>query len=242
MAIEKRRPTPTAATTFAPAVSRALAALEQTFGGRDGLITLLACAPHDDRLDYVLNLLADPLAADRPLADCCALGNVSPGELLQHLKAGSVLYTQALSARHLPAHVPQAVEDVLTIAHVHEGVCDACLGVGTIMIVPSRRRRSKSRADDAVEDGPRTESCRDCAGTGVKTYPADPDARAIALELAGLLKAASPLALSFVSQQVVDLGPGGGRIERFQQAVAAALDVESASPSEDPLAADAPSS
>lgn len=188
---------PTATTSLAVPVVESFAQIEADYGSRDQLITILAFAPRDDHLDYILNLVADLDLQDTSLADTCARGGVRPSELLHYLRAGNVLYAQARASRHLPAHLDQTVEHTLVQSHRHEDVCDVCQG------------------------RPADPPCTACQGTGVKTYPADPVARKLALELGGLLSSKSPFAINIGVQQLVEQGPGEGRLERVQAAIAA---------------------
>ena len=188
---------PTAATALAAPLVASFAQIEADYGSRDHLLTILFFAPRDDRLDYVLNVIADLDLQSLALADVCARGGIRPSELLHYLRAGNVLYAQARASRHLPLHVDQTVEHTLRASHDHEDVCDACHGQ------------------------PATPICADCHGTGRKHYRADPVARKLALELAGLLSTKSPLAINIGVQQLVQQGPGEGRLEAVQAAIAA---------------------
>lgn len=169
---ESLRPLPSAALTFSPAVVERLNGIEKEFGGRDHIIGVLACAPRNPEVDFLLNLVSDA-PAGAPLADLCVAANVHPSELLQHLAAGNQLFSQTLSYAELPKHLPQTVRDLLVRSHEHEAPCDRCSGQGSTTEYPKKGE-------------PVVTSCTACKGTGMRTYPPDPSARDKALELAGL--------------------------------------------------------
>lgn len=199
---------------YSPALLDAFKKIERDYGGRDRLVARLAFAPFDDRLETVLGIIAEA-RDDELLADTCARGNIRPAELLTYLKAANQHYAQARASRHLPEHLDRTVEDTMTAAHVHEATCDHCLGATTITLPAN---------PDAGRDQPEQIPCPLCQGHGVRAYPPDPEARKLALDLGGLLQKKGGMNLAVGVQSVIQQGPGGGRLERLQAAIAATLD------------------
>lgn len=205
------RSDPKAAQLFSPAVVTELGTIETAFGGRDKVISTLACAPKSAEIDYLLNLLTSERQAVS-IADLCVAANVRPSELLQHLSAGNVHYARTLAVATLPEHLPQTVADLMKVSHVYEGECADCFGKGEI---PTRG------TDGKVSPG-EFDACQACAGSGTRMYQPTPEARNKALEIGGLTEKKG-FNLNVGMQQVVQTGSGGGALERVQAAAAVIL-------------------
>lgn len=111
------------------AAATTLAALEAHLGGRAQLLEALHAAPDlDDDLAYVVNLLADPRSDARSLASICRAGGITQGELLEAFKRGVFATMTVKAVATIAARTPAVVDDVMTRAAPHLGVCSLCRG------------------------------------------------------------------------------------------------------------------
>jgi len=201
--MEKALEVPQAANIFSPAIVKQLAAIEVAFGGRNEIISILACAPKSVEIDYLLGVLQrEP---DTSIADLCVAAEIRPSELLEHLQAGNMHIARSHSSISVPRHLPQVVEDLMNSAHDHRTDCATCQGVGDV----------------------NGATCTGCNGTGLVFQRANPQARSEALKISGLTgdgKGGLTLNLNTAIQNLVRAGPGsGGALDRLQSAADAIL-------------------
>lgn len=193
------RPSARAMTKPAALVTRSLATLERELGGRNALVAALAHAPKSRDLEYVLGLVGDPSFSALPLAEICAMGGITPGELLDGYKAGQLQRAHALSAKLVGEQLPGVVADTLRLAQPHEDTCHGCQGTGSVTPEPSKR-----------EPNPRPQPCPLCAGSGVLIYAGDLDHKKLALELGRLTSKHGGVSVQVDARSAHVYGGGGG--------------------------------
>lgn len=175
--------------------------LEELLGGRAEIIASLVTAPASDGLTWVIGLLADPERQGQTLAEICAEGRILPTDLLEALIQGKRARSKVYATHLATADTARIVRDVVLKAAPHEDRCYGCKGRGVLpgIVTPEDK--------DPVE-----RTCETCNGVGTLYYPADEDARKLALELSGLLaKGGAGVAITVNAQQkTLNLVGGGG--------------------------------
>jgi len=205
-AVLDKRSTPPALP--APLITEALAGLEKALGGRDHLVAALAHAPKSKSVDYLLGLLGDPGRASESLAQLCATGGITAGELIDAYKAGQLNRAQAISLKDMDTELPKVVADTLRMALPHQTVCPICDGATTI---PGTRTRQNP--------SPPPEKCVACNATGTQQLDGDLEHKKLVMEIAQLTAKGGGVNVN-VSQQtaLVFGGAAGGALERLQLA------------------------
>lgn len=191
-------------------VSRSLAKLEQDLGGRAALVAALSHAPKSRDLDYVLGLIGDPGLARLSLAEICAAGGITAGELIEGYKAGMLARAHALSSKLIAEQLPDVVADTLRLSKPHEGTCHVCQGITTITPEPSK----------AVPN-PEPVLCPVCGATGILIYPGDLDHKKLALELGKLTSKGGGVSVQVDARSAHLHSSGeaaGGSLEQLQLA------------------------
>ena len=173
-ALTHARRKPADLTAYAQPVAVAIvAAWVKAVGGRDKLVEALLTAPTGDpRLDYVIGLLADPAHDARAMAEVCALGGVTLGELIEGYKRGILAGPQAHAIGKLAAKLPEMMDDLLAKAVPYDVPCGSCNGVG------------KVSPPDAPDAAPVL--CRACNGTGAHRRQPDLETQKVVLEMGKL--------------------------------------------------------
>lgn len=179
-------------------VTRSLSTLEADLGGRAQLVAALAQAPKTRDLEYVLGLIGDPSNAHLSLAEICAQGGVTAGEVLDAARAGFLLRAQVVSAKVVSERLPVVVEELMTLAGPHTDPCHTCQGTATIVPEPS-----------PSAPNPLPVPCPVCAGRGELLYPGDLDHKKLALEVGRLTARASGPSVA-VDARSIHLGGGRG--------------------------------
>ncbi len=87
--------------------------LEAALGGRPAIVAALAHAPGSRDLAYLLGLIGDPRNDGRPLADLCAEGGITPGELIAAYKAGELARAQAVATAKVGGKLAEVAEDTM---------------------------------------------------------------------------------------------------------------------------------
>jgi hypothetical protein len=193
-------------------VSASLATLEQAIGGRLALVAALSHAPKSRDLDFLLALVGDPSYAKAPLADLCAKGGITPGELIEAYKSGEINRAQALALQKVGAQLEQVAADTMRLSLPHDVTCTACWGTGSVTPEPTKTVPSP-------QPGP----CDDCGGTGVITLQGDLEHKKLALDMGKLIAKSGGVNLN-VNQNVANFGAAaGGSLERLQAATDAIL-------------------
>lgn len=187
-------------------VAATLAEIEKAVGGRDALVAALAYAPKGKDASYVLGIIGDPRNSARSLAQCCAMGGITPGELLTLYKAGAVHCAQALSTKLVAQELPGVVADTLRKAVPHEGICPTCEGLTTVVASPTKR-----------VSNPEPQTCPSCKGKGVVPVDGEIEHKKLALELGQLTSKGAGVNLT-VNQQNNSFGGVGGALEHLQAA------------------------
>lgn len=208
-----RLPASKAATTLL-VVKDALQAidhLEKELGGRSGVRAALALAPLTRDVQYFLGLLGDPDNDRLSLLELCRQADLRPGVVLDLVRQGLTAGSGVLAQYYIAKRTPAVVQDVMEKAAPYEDTCPPCQGTGSYTPDPTPDRPN-----------PSPEPCQACRGGGRLAFPADPDARKLALDLAGLLPKGG--GISITNQQVA-LASGGSAhgLERFQEAMDAVL-------------------
>lgn len=170
--------------------------LEAELGGRARLVAMLTLAPLTPALRYSLGLLGDPRYAAKPLAEICALGNLLPGELLQHLMRASLVKGKLLASQAVGDGIAAVAKDLMEKAAPHEAACYQCRGLGTTMPEPTPE-----------VPNPVAQECETCLGSGVLRYEPTLERQKLALELAQLLPKGG--GLQILNQQIASTASGG---------------------------------
>lgn len=184
--------------------------LEQELGGRLALVTALTYAPLGRDMRYLLGLLGDPEHERLPLAECCRMGKVLPGQLIEALSKGTELRSRLLATQLIAQRTPAVVAEVMRKAAPYEDSCPHCQGLGSTTPDPTPE-----------EPNPQNVLCKACLGHGRLQYDADGASRDLALEMAGLVGKGGGLNVQ-VTQQVAVTGGGAGTplgFERMQEAL-----------------------
>lgn len=175
--------------------------LEELLGGRQAIIAALVTAPQSEALTWMVGLLADPARADQSLALICAEARILPTDLLEALILGKRARAKVYATHLATTNAGRIVNDIVVKAAPHEDRCYACKGTGKLPGIPTPEDKD-----------PAAPVCDTCNGVGRLHYPAEEDARKLALDLAGLLsKAGGGVAISITQQQkTLNLVGGGG--------------------------------
>ena len=194
-------------------VVESLTLIEKALGGRDKIVAALAHAPKSRDLDYLLGLIGDPRTASEPLANLCAQGGITPGELIEAYKSGEIARAQALATQKVGDKLAAVAEDTMARALPQTGTCRACEGTGTFTPEPTKKKPN-----------PAPEKCLICFGVGTVTVVGDLEHKKLALEMGKLLQKGGGVSLN-VNQQVGVLtgASSGGSLERMQAATDAIL-------------------
>jgi hypothetical protein len=194
------------AETYTPSVVKELAALEQDLGGRPALLGLLALAPLNKDLRYVLGLLGDPQHDRLTLATICAKGNLLPGDLLKYLGAAALHRGQTLAKQRIGEAIPRVVADVMRKAAPYEEACYHCLGTGSITPDPS-----------AEQPNPSPGPCPTCQGSGTLVYQPDLETQKLAIDMGGLTQKSGGISILNQNLNLPQAGgAGGGALEQLQ--------------------------
>jgi len=132
-------------------VERCLADFEREVGGRAVLVELLAHGPHDEEVDYLWSLLADPTAQERSLAKLCLDGGIKPQRMIQLIREGEMAKAHTRSLRKVARMLPDVTEDAMRRALPRKvkcpecfgknAACGACDGTGRVEKEPSLQRQ-----------------------------------------------------------------------------------------------------
>jgi hypothetical protein len=186
-----------------PTVAQALGEIESAAGGRAALVEALSALPPNDKLTYVLGLLADPRHDARSLGSLCKAGGVGVGELIEAFKRGVHAKALIRAAVSIATHTPAVVEDVMVRAQPHLVDCHTCHG-SLLMLHP----------DDATAHKIPCTRCVDLNGipTGKIVQQPDLDRQKLALDLANLLPKKGPSVVVDQRKSALfmqDASPGG---------------------------------
>lgn len=187
-------------------VAQTLAAIEVALGGRDSLVAALAYAPKTKDVGYLLGIIGDPRHAKRSLAQLCAMGGITPGELLSSYKAGVIHQAQALSTKIVGEELQGVVKDTFRLAAPHEVLCPTCEGLTTITPEPTRKNPN-----------PEPQTCPTCKGKGRSGAEGEIEHKKLALELGQLTAKSSGITLN-MQQNNLSMGGVGGALEHLQAA------------------------
>lgn len=188
-------------------VTRELAKLEQAIGGRDALVAALSHAPKSRDLVYVLGLIGDPGEANTPLAQLCARGGITAGELIDAYKSGELNRAQAVAAKEIGAKLGEVAADTMRRALPEEVVCDHCEGTGTYVPEPTKK-----------VPNPEPTPCKPCGATGRRMLQGDVEHKKLALEMGHLLVKGGGVNVQVNQQTNLLVGNAGGALERLQAA------------------------
>ena len=203
--------TSTVRTPLAPLAAAAvkqLATLEADLGGRDVLIGTLALAPLNKDGKYFLNLLSDPERGGSSLLALIQESKLRPGQVISWVEAGLTSGSQLRARVHIAARTPAVVADVMKLGAPYEDPCQKCQGTGSITADPTETTPNPS-------PGP----CSVCLGTGALQYPADADARKLALDLSGMLPKNGGISITNTNNQLAVVAGGTGDLDLFQEAM-----------------------
>jgi hypothetical protein len=191
---------------FTPTVIDELQTLEQELGGRSALVGMLVLAPLTPDLRYVLGMLGDPQHARKSLAQICAIGNILPGDLLQHLSSAALLRGKVRASQKIAEGIAAVTQDVMRRAAPYEDTCNgACRGSGSVTPEPT-----------SAAPNPAPAPCETCLGTGKLTYQPTLDHQKLAIEMAQLLPRGGNIQILNQQNNLPAGGSGGGSIERLQ--------------------------
>jgi hypothetical protein len=182
----KRDPEPSRAS------SKILRALEETYGGREGLIDKIAILDGESLSPaqrLLLEMVCDPANDRASLAQLCARAEIS-------VPAFVAFTTQAFGAQALHSaqvsifsDLPAVVRDAMGQGKIHNAPCPKCKGKGSVLKEGGGRRVHK-RADGTEQISPtrpRTPiECPRCLGSGDRRVIPSAERVKIALGLGGL--------------------------------------------------------
>lgn len=190
-----------------PTVVSELRKVEQTLGGREALVGMLALAPLTQDLRYVLGMLGDPRNQTKSLAEICADGNILPGDLLKQLSGAALLRGKVKASQHIGDGIAAVAEDVMRRAAPYEATCSTCQGVGQVTPEPTQ-----------PVPNPVPGPCETCRGTGRLIYAPDLERQKLAIEMAQLLPKGGGLQILNANVQggMSAAGGGLGPIEKLQ--------------------------
>lgn len=192
----------------APLVVQSLQRIEQEVGGRQALVAALLHAPRSKDLDFMLGLIGDPTQASTALADLCAVGGITPGELLTAYKAGMLAGAQVLATRAIGERLPAVVSDVMRRAADYEDDCPMCQGLSQVVPEPSE-----------AEPNPEPVDCPMCQHTGRLRYDGSLEHAKLALSMGRMIDKGGGVNVQVNSQQNNYGGAAaGGSLERLQAA------------------------
>lgn len=158
-------------------VQAAVSRLETALGGRDAIVDTLTAAPSTEQLRYVVGLIADPRHAHKSLGELCALGHITPDQLLAAYRSGKAAKAQALAFAAVYDKLPDVAADVMRRAEVHLVQCPTCAGRGTVTRVV--RAKGEVRYEK--------ETCETCGGSGEVEKEPDLATQELALTIGGLV-------------------------------------------------------
>lgn len=191
---------------FTATVVEELQALEQDLGGRQQLVGMLVLAPLTPDLRYVLGMLGDPLHRAKSLAQICAIGNILPGDLLQHLSSAAQLRGKVRAAQTIAQGIAAVTADVMKKAAPYEATCNgACRGTGSVVPEPT-----------VAQPNPTPAPCETCLGTGKLTYQPTIEHQKLAIEIAQLLPKNGGVQIFNQQNNLNPAGASGGSLERLQ--------------------------
>lgn len=189
-------------------VAASLAQIEAAIGGRAPLVAALAYAPKSRDLDYLVGLIGDPEHTALPLADLCAMGGITAGELLDAYKSGELNRAQAVGTVTIGQQLPHVIADTFARALPSEGVCSTCAGLGTTCADPSKK-----------QPNPEPQQCGACKGTGRLMYAGDIEHKKLALDMGKMVSKGGPAVAIQMNQHLgVSFGTAGGALEKLQAA------------------------
>jgi hypothetical protein len=167
--------------------------LDEAMGGREGLLKHLEYAPHNAKLEILLNVLSDPGRTMLRLNEAVKDAGLSAREFMSIFREASVAkaFTEANLA--LSDRLRDVAVDVADKATNHTESCECTLG-------------GKQQAD---------EKCQKCKGQGIVYFRGSLPHQQMVFETSGLLKRGGGVNVNV--QQQVAVG-GGGIFERFVKA------------------------
>ncbi len=204
LAKSTRKSTPTKPS---PLVVQSLAAVEAEIGGRDALVAALAHAPKSRDILYILGLIGDPRSATTPLADLCARGGITPGELIDAYKSGEINRAQALATSKVGHHLAAVAEDTMLRSLPQQATCPICQGLGQYQPEPTKK-----------VPNPDPVACQTCQSSGVIVVPGDLEHKKLALDMGKLLQKGGGISLAVNQQVGLVFGTAGGALEKLQAA------------------------
>lgn len=183
-----------------------LRTLEAEIGGREVLLGALALAPLTRDGKYFLGMLGDPARANSSLLELCQEAKLLPGSVLAWITAGLTAGSHLRAQVHIARGTPKVVADVMKRGAPFQDPCGACQGLGTL---------PPAEPSDA-DPNPSPKVCETCQGTGQLLYPAEPEARKLALDLSGLLPKSGGISITNQQVAVAQAGGSGGDLDRLQ--------------------------
>lgn len=207
LATQPARQTLTERFAVPKALDDAVTLVEEALGGRQKLLEALAFAESTPLVSRLLGLLGDPEHDVLSLAQICARGNLTPGDLLAAYRQAKLGIAQALATQAIADKLPEVTADVMLRATPHEVECPTCRGVGTIQPKPTKK-----------DPHPEPESCPTCQGQQYIGVLPDLDRQKVALDL-GQLIPKSPGVSVQMQQTQQTLNASTGNLAELQQAV-----------------------
>lgn len=215
------------------AVVRAFTDIEDTLGGREEIIKVLASADLSEDLEEVLCAIADPTLAAVPLAELCFRQNILPGQLIGAYQQALIRKVQVTALTRVAAKIPDVVAEIARCALPHDIPCPRCEGAKTIDVTP---RATKANPDPATKKV----DCYRCAGKGTVQVEGSESQQDRLLGLAKLVDKGG--GLSIINQTQVNTAGGSATrtvvadtpLGALQEAVSSILKGRRALPSPTP--------
>lgn len=226
---------PSSALDTADLAGDVITAIEETLGGRDAFISVLALGGNSDEADRLLAVLTREDTRDWSLRKACAHAGLSLAALLVLYKDQQIIQAHFRASRIIAEFVPDLVRDVMAKALPHEEACPECNGTGEFLpfVDQQAKKIPKRRVQQRRPERPVV--CVHCQGLGTHRVEPSLQRQKLALQLADFLQVKDGHILqqfnnTNVLQNATASGGGSvsaasvvGGIEQLQQAVGKVL-------------------
>lgn len=178
---------------------------QMTEGREDVLEKLEALGDKLSAEEKVLCELMRTAPTQKSLARLVAEAKASPAALLTKYAQGAQALGKVQAAIEIARHQPAVVKDLLRHALDGEGLCDVCVGTGTV--------KRSGRPDHTQE----TEPCPACKGKGKTLYSSEHKQFAMTkvLEMGKMVEKEPRQPMVAVQQNVGLVGAGGNFVEKL---------------------------
>lgn len=160
-----------------PKMDEALRKFEESAGGRQQMLEVLAPGANNAARELIVGALADPRNDGRSLATICKMLGIGFGTLLLFFRDAGFAQAQMEASRRIWKMIPDVAEDAFKRALPSKEKCKDCFGVG---------RWQEPDPDKPGEQ--REHACTTCGGDGEITIEPSVARQRLALEMGGVVK------------------------------------------------------